>query len=73
MGLPLGFLRWDLRAQQAAGEEALIGLGAIGGVGPDIARGVVLVDQLGQERAVVARRIGDGPATDQAVPRKHAA
>ena len=66
--LALGLLAVDLRAQETAGEELLVGLGAIGGVGPDVAGGVVPVDQLGQQRPVVARRIGDRPAADQAMP-----
>jgi hypothetical protein len=58
----------DLRAQQAAGEKPLVGLGAIGGVGPHAAGGVVRVDHLGQRRPIVASRIGDPPAPDQAMP-----
>ena len=55
----------DLRAQETAGEESLIGAGAIGGVGPDVAGGVVLVE-VSQQRAIVARRISNGPAADPA-------
>jgi hypothetical protein len=58
----------DLRAQQAAGEKRLIGLGAIGGIGPDVAGGVVRIDQFGQQRPIVARRIADPPTADQAMP-----
>jgi hypothetical protein len=37
-------------------------------VGPHLAGGVVLIDQLGQLRPVVAGGIGDLPGADQAVP-----
>jgi hypothetical protein len=58
----------DLRAQEAAGEELLVSLGAVGGVGPHLAGGVVRVDQFGQQRPVAARRIGERPAADKAMP-----
>jgi hypothetical protein len=58
----------DLRAQDTAGEELFVGLGAVGGVGRHLAGGVVGVDQLGQQRPVVAGRIGERPAADQAMP-----
>jgi hypothetical protein len=52
-----GFLAVDLRARQAAGEEPLVRPGAISGVGPHIAGGVVRVDQFRQQCSVVARRV----------------
>ena len=39
-----------------------------GGISPHLAGGVVPIDQFGQQRPVVARRIGDRPAADQTVP-----
>ena len=63
IGLPLGFLRW-IYERSGRGEKLLIGLGAIGGVGPDVAGGVVRVDQFRQQRPVVACGIGD-PQADQ--------
>jgi hypothetical protein len=58
----------DLRTQEAASEELLIGLRAIGGVGPEVAGGVVPIDQLGQQDPVVAGCMSDRPAADQAMP-----
>ena len=40
----LRLLAVDLRAQEVAGEEFLVGPRAIGGIGPDIAGGVVAID-----------------------------
>src|SRR4029077_16975129 len=65
--LALWLLAVDLRAQAVIHQVLLIGLGAIGGVGPDIAGGVVLVDQNGQQRTVVTGRVGGNPAADQAM------
>ena len=62
-------LAMDLRPQKTAGEEFLVFARAIGGVGPDIASGVVLVDQFRQQRAVVTGSVGDSPAADQSMPR----
>jgi hypothetical protein len=56
------FLEQDLRTQEAASEELLIGPGAIGDIGPGLAGNVVRVDQLKQQGAVVPCRI-DYPRT----------
>src|SRR5262249_60625163 len=55
-------LAMDLRAQKAAGKEFLVLPRAIGGVGPDIASGVVSIDQLGQQCAVGTGRVCHPPA-----------
>ena len=57
-----------LRTQGMVGEVLFVGGGTVGGVGPDIASGVVLVDQFRQQRAVVTGGIGDSPAADQSMP-----
>src|SRR5262249_58792550 len=57
-------LAMDLRPQKTAGEEFLVFARAIGGVSPDIASGVVSVDQLRQQCAVVTGRICHHPAAD---------
>jgi hypothetical protein len=41
MGLPRGFGRWELRHQPAPRQQRNVGGRAVGGVGPDVARGVV--------------------------------
>ena len=68
IGLPSGFLRWICERRRRPARNFSLAFEVIGGVGPDIAGGVVGVHQLGQQRPVMARRIGDPPAADQAMP-----
>jgi hypothetical protein len=68
IGFALRLLAVYLRTQGMVHKVLLIGGGTVGGVSPDIAGGVVLVDQFRQQRAVVTGGIGDSPATDQPMP-----
>ena len=67
IGLPLGFLRWICERSKAAEEEFLVGPAATGGVGPDVAGGVVRVEEPGEQCPIVAGGVGDCPAAEQAI------
>src|SRR4051812_27206819 len=58
----------DLRAQAVIGEVLLVGLRAVGRVGPQVARGIVLRDEVRQLRAIVAGRVRRRPGPDQTMP-----
>jgi len=57
----------ELGRQAAAVEEPQIGLGAVGGIGPDTARQIVAVEDLAELSAAMGRRMGHGEAPHQAV------
>ena len=57
----------DLAAQAAVFQERLVLGRAIGRIGPDIAGGVALVDEIFQLRPVVARGVRRRPGPDQAM------
>ena len=57
----------DLRAPALLGEMGFVGLRAVGRVGPDVARRVGRVEDIGQLRSVVGSRAGDGEAADEPV------
>ena len=68
IGRPGGFLRWMRLTKPFLARNVLVGLRAIGRVGPHRARGVGLVEQpLAQPRALVGRRVGRVPAPDQPI------
>src|SRR3954471_13528336 len=58
----------DLRAQAVIGEVLLVGLRAVGRVGPQVARGIVLRDEVRQLCAIVAGRVRCRPGPDQTMP-----
>lgn len=55
----------DLRAPALLGEIGFVGLGAVGGVGPDVARRIGRVEDVGQLCPVVGARTGHGEAADE--------
>ena len=57
----------DLRAPAMLGQMGFVGLRAVGGVGPDVARRVGRIEDVGQLRPVMGGRAGDGEAADEAV------
>lgn len=66
--LALGFLQWICERRRRLARKFPIHLGAIGAVGSHLASGIVAVDQLGQQPPVVASRVGDRLAANQAMP-----
>jgi hypothetical protein len=57
----------DLALQHPLAQKVLVLLGTVAGVGPDRARGVAGVEQIGQTGAGVRGGVGDQPAADQPV------
>ena len=59
----------DPASVAAVGEEAFVGLGAIGGIRPDIAGRIRRIDQpIAQPGTVVGGSVGDLLPADKAVP-----
>jgi hypothetical protein len=65
--LGLRFLAVDVPGEAARFQMRRVPRRAVGGVRPDPARGVGLVEQRGQLRAVVAGGVGGGLGADQSV------
>jgi hypothetical protein len=63
-----GSAELDPLRQAAPLQHFQIALGAVGGVGPDAAGGVLGIEQNWKAAAVVLSGIGDRPAADQSMP-----
>jgi hypothetical protein len=61
IGRPRGLARWN------CAQRRQIGLAAVGGIHPDVARGVRTTQHGGELAAVVPRGMRDGEAADEAV------
>jgi hypothetical protein len=57
----------DLRASALLGQMGFVGLRAVGGIGPDVARRVGRIEDVGQLRPVLGGCAEDGEAADEPV------